>query len=409
MAVLLPAVILTVFTSGEFGTPWSGSTLGKEQIHAITRQKGAESPHQLGSSPVNERTPTSIVSGPISISLIGSNPLKTECQESFVDPGATAVDSAGKNIPVEVSGNVDTATLGTYTLTYTAADAQDSASAERTVNVVDTIAPVIALKGGRTTTAKCGETFVDPGASALDSCAGSVPVTISGSVDSNIQGKYTITYMAVDASNNTRTVTRTVIVGSIEDNPPTIQVEGRSIMTIECGSSFTDPGATAFAPCSGSVPVSTSGAVDPGTIGDYTIKYAAAVGELKSESARVVSVVDTQAPIIALNGDDPLTVLQHSKFSDPGAIARDGCAGEFAANASSNVDPNRIGTYTITYTASDPSGNEATPVKRRVDVVDSTQKSEMESFFFANRFPEVCKLAGLSWGPLALTVTTLSK
>jgi hypothetical protein len=327
--------------------------------------------------------------GEISISLSGANPLKTECGETFSDPGAVATTSAGKFVPVQVSGKVDTTTLGNYTLTYTASDDKDSASIERTVMVVDTTPPVISLKGGKTTTVNCGESFVEPGASALDSCQGSVPVTISGTIDSNVQGRYTITYTAVDASNNTRTVTREVIVGSVEDNPPTISLVGRPVMTIECGSGFSDPGVSATTPCSGPVPVVTSGTVDARTVGSYTITYAAANAELKSEAARSVTVIDTTAPVISINGDSPLTVTVRSVFKDPGAIARDGCAGDFPAAAVSTVDSNTIGSYTVTYTASDPSGNQAAPVKRTVNVVEAPLMP-------AEPFPLVDKLLGLN-------------
>lgn len=317
--------------------------------------------------------PKTGTSGDLSISVYGANPLKIECGESFTDPGATATNGAGKAVPVQVSGNVDTATLGTYTLIYTAVDDKDSASVERAVIVVDTTPPEIALKGGKTTGVSCGEPFVEPGASALDSCQGSVPVTISGSVDPNVQGRYTISYTAVDAGNNTRTVTREVIVGSIEDNPPTIHLIGSAAMTIECGGSFTDSGATASTPCSGPVPVVASGIVDVHTPGIYYIIYTASSGDLTADKARIVSIVDTTAPVISLDGENPLTIRLHHAFTDPGATARDGCAGDFAATATGTVNPEKVGSYTITYTASDPSGNQAMPVKRTVNVIDQAQ------------------------------------
>jgi hypothetical protein len=335
-------------------------------------------------------------SGALSISLNGANPFQTECGETFSDPGATAMNVAGKAVPVEVSGNVDTATLGTYTLTYTAVDGTDTASVERTVTVVDTTPPEIFLKGGKTTTAKCGETFVEPGASALDSCQGSLPVTIAGNVDSNIPGRYAISYTAVDASNNTKTVERTVIVGSLEDNPPTIMLDGYAEMTIECGSTFDDTGGMASTPCSGSIPVVASGIVDPQTPGSYFILYTASTGELSAEKSRVVHVVDTTAPEISLKGNNPLIIELHQDFKDPGATARDGCAGEFTATASGTVDANKIGSYTITYTASDPSGNQAMPIGRTVNVVEKTQPPANSYSIFANLFRVARKFP--SWG-----------
>lgn len=391
-AVLLPAAILVIIVTVAFETVLSASILGGAPAGVTATLNKGQTGTRLASFPkgdgVAQKTGTS---GALSISLNGANPLREECGDSFSDPGATATNVAGKAVPVRVSGNVDTATLGTYTLTYTAVDDKDSASVERTVTVVDTTPPAIFLKGGKTTTLKCGETFVEPGASAVDSCQGSVPVAISGSVDSNIQARYTITYTAVDANNNTKTVGRDVIVGSLEDNPPTITLDGRAEITIECGSLFTDTGATASTPCSGSIPVVASGIVDVQTPGSYFILYAASSGELTAEKSRVVNVVDTTAPEISLKGDNPLTIELHQAFTDPGAIAHDGCAGEFAATASGTVDQNKIGSYTITYTASDPSENQATPVRRTVNVVEKTQPPANSYSVLANLLPVVCR------------------
>jgi len=307
------------------------------------------------------------------ISLLGANPLQEQCGEPFSDPGATATNGAGKTVPVQVSGKVDSQALGTYTLTYSATDDRDSTSVERIVNIVDTTPPEIALEGATTMTVFCAGAFVEPGASATDSCQGKLPVTISGAVDPSLPGTYDITYTATDAYNNTRIITRKVIVGSIEDNPPTITLNGDAEITIECGGSFTDPGATANTACSGSVPVTTSGNVDVNKVGSYTITYAASTGDLMAEASRAVSIVDTTAPLISLKGSSPMSIVRGSTFTDPGAIARDGCAGGFAASASGTVDQNTIGSYTITYTASDPSENQATPVKRTVNVVDAPE------------------------------------
>lgn len=318
-------------------------------------------------------------SGDLSIILNGANPLQEECGEPFTDPGAIASNAAGKVIPVQVSGQVDWRTLGTYTLTYSAADDKDSTSIERTVNIVDTTPPEIALEGGKTMTVLCADTFAEPGASATDSCQGPLPVTISGSVNSNVPGTYQISYTATDAYNNTRTVTRSVIVGSIEDNPPTITLYGEVEMTVECGGNFTDPGATANTPCSGSVQVATSGSVDVYAPGNYNLIYSASNNELSADAPRVVSVVDTRAPLISLKGSSPMTLVRGSTFVDPGATAYDGCAGEFAATASGIVDHNRTGSYTITYTASDPSGNQATPLSRTVNVIDPPPTAAIHS------------------------------
>jgi len=85
-----------------------------------------------------------------------------------------------------------------------------------------------------------------------------------------------------------------------------------------------------------------------------------------------ITIADTVAPTIVLNGPNPMTVECHTTFVDPGATANDGCAGSFPATASGTVNVDVPGAYLITYNASDPSGNAAAPVNRTVNVVDTT-------------------------------------
>jgi len=80
--------------------------------------------------------------GPPSITLKGLNPMDIELGAVYLEPGATS--DGGET--VTISGTVDTASLGEYTITYSATDTNNNTStATRTVNVVDTTAPVITV------------------------------------------------------------------------------------------------------------------------------------------------------------------------------------------------------------------------------------------------------------------------
>ena len=72
----------------------------------------------------------------------------------------------------------------------------------RTVNVVDTTAPVITLTGVSPVSVQVGSVYVDAGATALDNYDGPVAVTVGGSVNTAVLGQYTVTYDAVDAHGN---------------------------------------------------------------------------------------------------------------------------------------------------------------------------------------------------------------
>ena len=70
------------------------------------------------------------------ITLVGETALEIEQDSTYTDAGATAVDTVDGSITVVTTGSVDTATAGTYTLTYTATDnAGNEANDSRTVKV----------------------------------------------------------------------------------------------------------------------------------------------------------------------------------------------------------------------------------------------------------------------------------
>jgi uncharacterized repeat protein (TIGR01451 family) len=333
--------------------------------------------------------------GGLSISLNGASSVTVECGDDFNDPGATAVNGTGQSVPVTVAYtpafNQDAPAVGTYTATYTATEDPNSVSTTRTITVSDNEAPTITVDGAnpyRIATGSCSP-FVDPGVSANDGCAGAKPVTtsISGpggatSVNPAVAGTYTVTYTATDGTHSA-TATRTVLVGNFSQDevdqpatsntPPTVTLNGADEISIECGTPFTDPGATATV-CGGSLPVTTTGTVDIHTPGVYSITYSATANGFTTTATRTVTVeADNTAPTITLNGANPMTVECHTSFTDPGAVAHDACAGDFPATASGTVNPNVVGTYTITYNASDPSGHAAAPVTRIVNVVDTTK------------------------------------
>lgn len=329
--------------------------------------------------------------GALSISLSGGNTVTVECGVRFGDPGATAIDGSGNPLEVTVSYtgdfNPDAPTVGTFTATYTATEGANSVSATRTINVTDTEGPAITIEGAnpyRIQQGSCSP-FVDPGVTAFDTCAGPKPVTttISGpggatSVDPSIPGTYIVTYTSSDGARES-TATRTVIVGTFPEDevdqpgtsnvPPTLTLNGDDQITVECGNAFTDPGATATV-CGSPVTVNTTGTVNPNAPGTYTITYSASANGFTTELTRIVTVEDAVAPVITLNGANPMQVGFGTVFTDPGATASDGCAGDLtsAIVVTGSVDTNTVGFYALTYQVSDPSGHSDTKV-RTVEVL----------------------------------------
>ena len=72
--------------------------------------------------------------------------------------------------------------------------------------------------------------------------------------------------------------------------------------------------------------------------------------------------LDDTPPIITLNGENPITLIQGSTFTDPGATATENAI----VTTSGTVNTAVPDTYTITYTATDTAGNTATETRQVV-------------------------------------------
>ena len=75
----------------------------------------------------------------------------------------------------------------------------------------------------------------------------------------------------------------------------------------------------------------------------------------------------TIAPVITLNGTNPVTVIQGEVYIDAGATAQDDEDAEIAISTTGSVDTSTVGTYTLTYTATDSSNN-STSETRTINV-----------------------------------------
>jgi hypothetical protein len=331
-------------------------------------------------TPLVDSTLVRLDTTPPVITLNGSNPMTVECATAFTDPSATATDNVDGTVPVSSSGTVNRFAPGQYTITYSATDrAGNTATLPRTVNVVDTTAPVITRSGSNPVTVQCGGGYSDAGATAIDSCAGdrTASIAVANPVNTAVVGVYTVRYNVSDGNgNNAAEVTRTVNV--VDTTAPVITRSGANPVTVQCGGSYRDAGATAADICAGdrTASIVVTNPVNTAAVGVYTVRYNVGDGNGNNaaEVTRTVNVVDTTVPVISRTGANPVTVQCGGVYSDAGATANDICAGDRTASivVTNPVNTAAVGAYTVRYNVSDGNGNNAVEVTRTVNVVDTT-------------------------------------
>lgn len=312
------------------------------------------------------------------ITLIGGTDIGVPYGASWTEPGYTANDNYDGDISnlVSITGTVNTSVLGDYTLLYDVDDSSsnDAVTKSRTVSVYDSVDPVITLNGSSTIYVGYDTTFTDPGATASDNYDGNLTSSVnsSGSVNTSVLGSYTRTYTVTDSSGNSDTITRTVIVQDVEN--PNISLIGDNTIFLEVGDTWNDPGATASDDYDGNVSSSIviSGVVNTSALGTYSVTYTVEDSSGNTDSTtRAVIVQDTTAPVVTLIGDSSVTIQFGNIYEEEGSSATDNLDGDLSDGVviTNNIDYSALGTYTITYTIEDSSGN-SNSITRTVIIED---------------------------------------
>ena len=362
-----------------------------------------------------------------------------------VDPDTTIVSATNINY-VDGAGNVTAVNKvnmgvpGEYRLGYTYTDAAgNTAMARRIVKIVDTTAPVITPMASSTFEVGV-DTYTYPEAGTVtdnvDSDCGFsgvhmkwykatpegekgeevAPFAWGTTLKDRELGKYYIEYKKSDNAGNVGTAHR--IVTLQDTTAPKLTLNGNASMTLEAGiDTYTEEGATVTdnydATISNLQPelinYSVNGvfkgkvsSVDTNKLGVYKIRYAYTdaagnVGEDANRAShkyvlRVVTVKDTTAPVITLNGDANITLTDATSYTDALATVTDNhdatvnnlapsyinyysLTGAFRGRVN-EVDVNAEGRYNLVYSTKDSSGNEAAKVTRIVYVKITNQTNK---------------------------------
>ncbi len=243
--------------------------------------------------------------------------------------------------------------------------------------IIDDQIPVISLIGQDTVWVEKGYQYMDAGAIALDNIDGDISsmINVVNTVDSSVVGTYSVKYNVTDMDGNVAVEVLRVVYVTPDVTAPVITLIGPASMDIRVGTSYTDSGATAedyyLIDLTGQMQQADN--VDLNVIGTYHVWFTVEDASGNKDSvAREVNIIDDVAPILTLVGNNPLTVEVNAMFNDPGYTVTD----NYYANVtvivdSSMVEMNKVGEYTVTYTATDSSGN-TTMLTRTVRVDDTT-------------------------------------
>lgn len=149
---------------------------------------------------VDTQAPALVLSGDTNVTVLPGR--------EYEEAGFTAVDNYDGDLTSQVQ-RVERDGKILYTVTDSSGN---TATAERTVTVDDSVPPVVELTGGNHITLGIGSSFKEPGFTALDNCDGDLTssVQVTGYVDTYKEGTYTLTYTVSDSYQNVTTVTRTV-------------------------------------------------------------------------------------------------------------------------------------------------------------------------------------------------------
>ena len=229
----------------------------------------------------------------LKVSYTGDRELTLEYGQSYEQPEITAsfygsrLQTQPVDVPVTISGQVDTGRLGTYMQKYIAQYNGCEGTAYRRVHVVDTQAPVITLTVNPEKVTLPGETYEEEGFTATDNHDGDVTHLVKRDVS-----KSKIVYTVSDTSGNVTTVERVIVYEDPE--PPVLKLKGKDAITLRVGQSYQEPGYSAEDNCDGNLTgkVTVSGSVDTSKSGIYCLTYSVSDSRgNKTTKYRTVSVL----------------------------------------------------------------------------------------------------------------------
>ncbi|MEM9328711.1 MAG: immunoglobulin-like domain-containing protein [Bacteroidota bacterium] len=164
-----------------------------------------------------------------------------------------------------------------------------------------------------------------------------------------------------------------VTASTLDNEKPVITLNGSSEITIPQDplGTYVDEGATVTDNVDQGLEATPTGTVDPTTIGQYFVTYNAtdAAENEADPVTRTINVTDQTAPELTLNGPALITLIVGDTYTELSASATDNVDLAVAVSIGGDVvDTDMVGTYVVTYNATDVAGNAAEQLTRTVQI-----------------------------------------
>jgi|LGOV01.1.fsa_nt_gb multiple sugar transport system substrate-binding protein len=289
----------------------------------------------------------------ITFSLQGDNEITLEVNTEYVDPDVIALDLDGNEIIYSVDGTVNANVVGVYQLSYNIPGVDDPLV--RTINVVDTTAPIITLDTVNLLYGVYDDlSWLDYIDNVNDNYSQNIIIEVTdNTINYDEAGTYFITIKATDEAGNESTATFSVMLLEIA-----LLINGDSVIEHEVHTDYSDTGATALDASFNPFEVTSISDLNIDVLGTYSITYTVTGFESISIS-RTIHVVDTIGPVIEVSDQ---TILKSATDID-WTTRYDSITDNYDTNITiTEVEDNILygtaGDYTVILMAEDSTGNQ---------------------------------------------------
>ncbi len=316
---------------------------------------------------------------PPTVSLKWKDTVYLEVNTNYKDSGIVYHDNFGDtNVKVIIGNNLDTSTLGTYVYNYFLSDkAGNTATIQRVIVVIDTIAPSISFLNGDTVTTEVLETYKDTDVVITDNYDTGPLIFKSGNMKTlpDSLGYFYISYKAVDQSGNRDSAIKFIHV--VDTYAPTIKINGKDTVLVEVYITYSDTDISIKDNYDKNPVLTHYGTLNKyktDSLGIFNQWYVAADHSGNKDSIkRTIMVIDSIAPVIKKRGADSVLVFQDSTYTDAGYTATDNYDKKLKIDTSGTyLNSQMAGTFNISYQAIDQSGNKSGIVSRVITVLKDT-------------------------------------